>query len=79
MVDKVIAAFPEHSEKPIITFVLLLVEGIKMEDWEFFKGMIGNYGKQVKRDPAFIEYVDRIAKYYFDQTVKQANPMQQML
>jgi hypothetical protein len=37
------------------------------------------YVSQLSRDRTFIEYVDRIASYYFDTTIKQANPMQQML
>ena len=31
------------------------------------------------RDKSFIEYVDRIAKYYFDTTIKKPNAMQQMI
>ena len=37
------------------------------------------YLPQIKRDAQFVEYVDRIAKYYFDTTIKKANPMQQMI
>lgn len=37
------------------------------------------YKPQIVRDPAFIEYLDRIAKYYFSSTIKQVNPMQAMI
>ena len=32
-----------------------------------------------QRDPQFIEYCERIAKYYFNGTIKQVNPMQAMM
>lgn len=33
----------------------------------------------LERDGKFIEYVERIAKYYFDETIKAQNPMQKMM
>ena len=42
--------------------------------------MITQYQAHLKRDPKFLDYLDRIAKYYFDgATIKQVNPMQAMM
>jgi hypothetical protein len=50
------------------------------EDEEaIFKQIVGVYVPQLKRDSAFLEYMDRIGRYYFDVTLKQANPMQEMM
>ena len=43
------------------------------------KMVIGVYMEELKRDGTFIEYQDRIAKYYFDGKIKQPNMMQQMM
>ena len=51
-----------------------------MKDFDFFKMLINTYRTQLQRDQQFFEYVERIAKYHFNgATVKQANPMQQMM
>ena len=70
--------FPEKT--PLSNFLLLTLEGIKMKDFDFFKMLINTYKTQLQRDQQFFEYVERIAKYYFDgATIKQENPMQKML
>lgn len=50
-----------------------------MKDFNFFKMLLGSYKAQIQRDPQFIEYCERIAKYYFNGTIKQVNPMQAMM
>ena len=43
------------------------------------KKMVGVYKAELVRDGQFIEYQDRIAKYYFGEKIKQPNMMQQMM
>jgi len=62
-----------------MNFVKVIVEAIKADDFTFFKMMVKHYKKSLNRDGQFVEYVDRIAKYYFNGTVKSVNPMQQMM
>ena len=63
-----------------MNFIDILVEIIDTKDIVLLKQFINMYKPQLVRDPQFINYLDRIAKYYFDgQTVIQANPMQQMI
>lgn len=58
------------NSAPIMNFCLLIVEAIKIKDFQLFKMFVIQYKKCLERDGKFIEYVDRIAKYYFDETIK---------
>lgn len=40
------------------------------------KKIVGVYKAELQRDPSFIEYQDRIAKYYFNGKIKAPNMMQ---
>ena len=62
-----------------MTYINLLCESITLDDKDMFMQITTMYLPQIKRDAQFVEYVDRIAKYYFDTTIKKANPMQQMI
>ena len=80
MVRQVIESFKDradiYSEAPLINYIRLLLEAITLEgDEECFKMLIGTYKNQLKRDSTFLQYVDRIAKYYFNCTIKESNPM----
>jgi len=75
-VATILKAFPEHEQRPLMTFCTMLCESIGLKDFDFMKQMITMYQPQLKRDNLFIEYMDRIAKYYFDGTIKKVNPMQ---
>ena len=79
MVQLVVNAFPDQIERPVVTFCRVLCDVFPTKDFEFFKQIVTLYQPQLRRDGLFIEYVDRIAKYYFDDTIKAPNPMQQML
>lgn len=58
----------------------ILIDVIKQKDFSMFKMVLNIYGKQLNRDPSFREYLDRIAKYYFDgKTIKPPDPMKQMM
>ena len=71
---------PDIKNSPLMNFITLIIESIQVQDFEFYKMMINHYKPQVDRDPKLVEYLDRVAKYYFDgQTIKAANPMQQMI
>ena len=82
-VPKVMEAFkhlPAVQTSPLVHFVTVLCEAIKLEgDDEVFKLIVGMYKPQLTRDKMTVEYVDRIAKYYFDTSIKQENPMQAMM
>ena len=43
------------------------------------KKFVNKFMELTQRDPQFIEYCERIAKYYFNGTIKQVNPMQAMM
>ena len=64
----------------LMHFVIVLCEAIRLEaEAAVFKNIIGIYKPQLMRDKLMVEYVDRIAKYFFDTTIKQENPMQAMM
>ena len=48
----------------------MLVEAIRMKDLDVMKKIIGVYMSELQRDGTFIEYQDRIAKYYFNGKIK---------
>jgi len=54
----------------------MLIEAIRMKDIDVMKKIINVYMPELQRDGTFIEYQDRIAKYYFDGKIKQPNMMQ---
>lgn len=83
-VSEVIESFKDRPEiygqSPLVNFARLLSEAIRLDgDQEAFKMLVGFYKPQLQRDMTFLQYVDRIARYYFDCTIKEANPMQQMI
>jgi len=79
-VNTVLAAFPEQASSPFVTFVQMICEVINLGgDGDDFKQVVNLYKPQLSRDRSCIEYIDRIAKYFFNSTVKAPNPMQQML
>jgi hypothetical protein len=57
----------------------MIVDSIIIKDFLMFKTFLNTYKSELMRDGQFPEYLDRIAKYYFNDTIKQANPMQQMM
>lgn len=63
-------------ESPLLNFITLIIEVIKDGNFDLFKMILNIYGKQLNRDPQFREYLDRIAKYYFDgKTIKPPDMM----
>ena len=85
-VRAVLAAFYDNERvfnAPLVNMMKVLVECLRLdgelEEDAIMKELIGIYKPQLMRDPAFLEYLDRITRYYFDFEIKQANPMQQML
>jgi hypothetical protein len=70
----------EIKSCPLTNFINLALEAIEVGDFDLYKGMIKHYMPHLKRDPKFYEYLERIAKYYFDgKSIKEANPMQAMM
>jgi hypothetical protein len=67
------------EKTPLFNLMSMIVDSIKVKDFDLFKFFINNYKAQVMRDGQFVEYIDRIAKYYFNSTIKQENPMQKMM
>ena len=53
----------------------MIVDSIIIKDFLMFKTFLNTYKSELMRDGQFPEYLDRIAKYYFNDTIKQANPM----
>ena len=76
MVGEVLAEFPDFSSTALMHYCNILVESIKMKDFEIMKKMVGVYKAELQRDASFIEYQDRIAKYYFNGKIKAPNMMQ---
>lgn len=76
MLDQIKAGFPTVCGSPLIHYCDMLVECMRLKDIEVMKKIIGVYMEELKRDSTFIEYQDRIAKYYFDGKIKQPNMMQ---
>ena len=65
---------------PLTNFVTIALEAIQAKDFELYKMLINHYRPHLSRDGKFTEYLDRIAKYYFDgQTIRAVNPMQAMM
>lgn len=77
MVEEIQKEFPEPT--PLSNLVKMIVDAIKVKDFILFKTFLGTYKPEFMRDGQFPEYLDRIAKYYFNDTIKQANPMQKMM
>lgn len=77
MVAEVQKEFPEKT--PLFNLITMILDSIKIKDFLMFKTFVSNYKPEIMRDGQFIEYIDRIAKYYFNETIKEANPMQKML
>ena len=78
-VSQIKQAFPEMKSL-LFNFVDILIDTIEVQDCTLLKQYCGVYKSQLERDGQFINYVDRIAKYYFNgETIIKANPMQQML
>jgi len=77
MVEEIQKEFPEPT--PLSNLVNMIVDAIKVKDFILFKTFLGTYKPELMRDGQFPEYLDRIAKYYFNDTIKQANPMQKMM
>mmetsp|Transcript_4185 Transcript_4185/g.7100 ORF Transcript_4185/g.7100 Transcript_4185/m.7100 type:complete len:228 (-) Transcript_4185:41-724(-) len=78
-VPKILAEFSE-LKSPLVNFVRMILDAMELKDFELFRSFLGHYKVFLERDPKYYEYLDRIANYYFDgQTIRQANPMQQML
>jgi len=75
MIDEIKAGFPAQSGSPLIHYCDMIVESIRLKDLDCMKKVIGVYMEELKRDGTFIEYQDRIAKYYFDGKIKQPNMM----
>lgn len=64
----------------LTNFVNIILESIEVKDFDLYKMMCNHYMPHIKRDGKFVEYLDKIAKYYFDgQTIKAVNPMQAMM
>ena len=64
----------------MLNLITIIVDVIKDDNFDMYKMILNIYGKQLMRDPAFREYLDRIAQYYFDgKTIKPPNMMQQMM
>lgn len=84
MAAKVVAHFKQDKsfgkevirESPLLNFVTMIIEIVKEKNFSLFKMILNIYGKQLNRDPQFREYLDRIARYYFDgQTIKPPDMM----
>jgi len=75
---KVQAAFSD-VKSTLLNSIEPVLESIEMEDFVIFKHVVGIYTKEYERDPQMIEYVDRVAKYYFGSTVRKQNMMQEMM
>jgi len=43
----------------------MLLEALRIRDFELVKILTRTYMKAIERDDKFIEYIDRIAKYHF--------------
>jgi|TARA_B110000285_G_C14969275_1_gene535709 hypothetical protein len=74
MVETILNEFPQDT--PLSNLVKMVVDSIKIKDFLMFKTFLNTYKPELMRDGQFPEYLDRIAKYYFNDTIKQANPMQ---
>jgi hypothetical protein len=56
----------EEVRSPLVNLMVMFLEAIELKDFDLFRIFINNYKAHLVRDPKFIEYVDRIAQYYFD-------------
>lgn len=69
----------DARDAPLYNFVRLLVEALQANDHGLLLKFINVYSPQLHRYSAFIEYLDRISRYYLGKPVKKPNMMQQML
>ena len=68
------------ANQPLITLLYIIIDTINGKDFETYKKALGIYQKYLDRDNNLGEYLDRIAKYYFDgATIKQKNMMAAMM
>ena len=68
MVEEIQKEFPEPT--PLLNLVNMIIDAIKIKDFVLFKTFLGTYKPELMRDGQFPEYLDRIAKYYFNDTIK---------
>lgn len=60
--------------------MFIIIDTINAKDFETFKRALDIYKQYLGRDYNLGEYLDRIAKYYFDgATIKQKNMMAAMM
>ena len=54
----------------------IVIEAIKIKDFELFKLMCNEYSPSLKRDPNFIEFMEKISNKHFDgQKIKEETGM----
>lgn len=56
----------ELKNCPLTNFINIALEAIEVKDFELYKMVVNHYKPHLARDGKFTEYLDRIAKYYFD-------------
>ena len=49
------------AKSPLINLIKMLVEIIKIRDFELFKNVLNSYAPCLERDSFFKEYLDKIA------------------
>ena len=67
------------EKSPLINLIKMIVEVLKIRDFELYKKLLNMYGHCLERDAYFREYLDKIAQLYFGATIKPPNFMQQMM
>ena len=77
-VKLILAKFPE-VKSPLMNSLPLILEAIEMNDFVVYKHLVGIYRPQLTRDPSMVEYIERVAKYYFNSTIKEENFVKKMM
>lgn len=67
------------KKSPLLNYCEILMEVMKAKDIASLKQLNAHYEPMLGRDPQLKEYVERIAKKHFGQTLKAPNMMQMMM
>mmetsp|Transcript_33937 Transcript_33937/g.25010 ORF Transcript_33937/g.25010 Transcript_33937/m.25010 type:complete len:116 (-) Transcript_33937:2312-2659(-) len=69
--------FPWEGERTLLmNFVVLLLDAMEVKDFNFYKEILGRYQSQFGRDPAFVEYLDKIALKHYGKPLKEASGLE---
>ena len=64
---------------PLLNFCEVLVEVLKIKDFDSLRALGNIYMPILMRDNTFIEYLDKVSIVHFEKPLKPPNPLQQMM